>query len=307
MRSKYLGFLTAFALAATASHAHAELSVVATVPDLAAIAKAVGGNAVNVKAMALPTQNPHFVDAKPSLALDLNKADVVLLVGLGLEVGWLPTLLTGARNAKIQSGAPGYLDCSTLIAKLGVPDAPVDRSMGDIHPGGNPHYLIDPRAVAKVAAGIAARFAQLDPAHKAAFDQNLTRFLADLDAARKQLEAKMAPYRGAPVIGYHETWIYFADWLGLDQAGFVEPKPGIPPNPAHVAQLLGLGRARKVRAILQEEFYPDTTSKVLAKQIPAPLASVPGGTKFAEGQAYVAYLQDLVGRIAAALGSKSGG
>jgi zinc/manganese transport system substrate-binding protein len=297
----------ALGLAAFAAPARAQLSVVATVPDLAAIAKAVGGAQVTVKTMALPTQNPHFVDAKPSLALDLNKADLVLLVGLGLEIGWLPTLLTGARNAAIQPGASGYLDCSTLVAKLGVPDAPVDRSMGDVHRGGNPHYLIDPRAGARVARGIAARLAQLDPQHRAVYDRNLAGFLAQLEAARKQLEARMAPYRGAPIVGYHETWIYLADWLGLQQAAFVEPKPGIPPNPAHVAAVLRLARARKVRAILQEDFYPATTSKLLAQQIPATLVSVAGGTNFSRGQSYVARLQELVGKLAAAMGSKRGG
>jgi len=301
--------VTTLALAALAlpALARAEIPVVATLPDLAAIASAVGGDQVRVKTMALPTQNPHFVDAKPSLALELNKAKLLVLTGLGLEIGWLPTLLTGARNADIQPGTPGYLDCSTLITKLGVPDAPVDRSMGDIHPGGNPHYLYDPRAAAAVARGIAARLKEIDPEHAASFDQNLTRFLGQLDSARKQLEARMAPFRGAPVIGYHETWTYLADWLGLQLVAFVEPKPGIPPNPAHVAQVLALGRARKVRAILQEEFYPDTTSKLLAGQIPTALVSVSAGADFAKGQSYVAHLQALVGKLATALESKTGG
>ena len=295
------------ALALCASRASAELSVVATVPDLAAIAEAVGGDQVAVKTMALATQNPHFVDAKPSLALDLNRADVVLLVGLGLEVGWLPTLLTGARNAAIQPGAPGYLDCSTLISKLGVPDAPVDRSAGDIHPGGNPHYLVDPRAAARVARGIAARFGQLDPKHKAQYAANLLAFLGPLEAMRKQLEARMAPFRGAPVIAYHETWVYLADWLGLQQTAFIEPKPGIPPNPAHVARVLAQGRAHTVRAILQEDFYPDTNSKVLAQKIPATLVRVAGGSRELNARGYLARVQELVGRLAAALGSKPGG
>jgi zinc/manganese transport system substrate-binding protein len=179
--------------------------------------------------------------------------------------------------------------------------------MGDIHPGGNPHYLVDPRAGARVARGIAARLAQLDPGHKALYEQNLARFLAQLNAARTALEARMAPFRGAPIVAYHETWIYLADWLGLQQVAFVEPKPGIPPHPAHVAAVLQRARSRKVRVILQEDFYPDSSSRQLAGQIPAVLLRVSGGTRLANGQSYVARLQELVGKLAGALGSKPGG
>ena len=307
MRLRNMFVLLVLVLVSSAARASAQLSVVATVPDLAAIAKAVGGGHVKVTAMALPTQDPHFVDAKPSLALALNGADLVLLVGLGLETGWLPTLLTGARNAAIQPGGAGYLDCSSLIAKLGVPDGPVDRSRGDIHPGGNPHYLVDLRASAKVARGVAVRLSQLDPGHRTEYQQNLVAFLGQLEATRKQLEARMAPFRGAPVIGYHETWVYFADWFGLQQAAFIEPKPGIPPNPAHVARVLAQGRARKVRAILQEEYYPDGNSKVLAQRIPATLVRVAGGAKQLNAQGYLQRVQELVGRVSAALGSAPGG
>jgi zinc/manganese transport system substrate-binding protein len=149
--------------------AHAEVKVVTTLSDLASITQEVGGKNVSVIALALPTQDPHFVDAKPSLALAVMRADLLISVGLDLEIGWLPTLQLGSRNQKVQVGSRGYLDCSTLVNRLDVPQTKVDRANGDIHPGGNPHYLYDPRSAALVATGIAARLSELDPGHGADF------------------------------------------------------------------------------------------------------------------------------------------
>src|SRR5215470_10903351 len=213
-----------------AARASAATKVVATVPDLAALAKAVGGEKVSVVSLALPTQDPHFVDAKPSLVVDVNSADLLLAVGLQLEIGWLPVLQTSARNPKIQAGGLGYLDCSRFVKLMDVPDRPVDRSQGDIHPGGNPHYLHDPRAVAAVAQGIAAKLAEVDPADAATYQKNAAQFVADLAAARTRWEARLAPFRGAPILQYHRSWVYMVDWLGLDTIEYVEPKPGIPPT-----------------------------------------------------------------------------
>jgi zinc/manganese transport system substrate-binding protein len=286
--------LAIIAVTLSAPFAHAEVKVVASVPDLAALTKEVGGPNVSVKTLSLPTQDPHFVDAKPSLALELNRADLLVLVGLDLEIGWLPTLVVGARNAKIQPGTPGYLDCSQFVHRLDVPAASVDRSHGDIHPGGNPHYLYDPRAAAAVAQGIAARLGEIDPAHRAAYDANRDALLARLAAARTRWEKRMAPYRGAPIVAYHKTWSYVADWLGLDQVGFLEPKPGIPPNPQHVASLLGLARSRKVRLVVQESYYPDAASKLVSEKIPAPLVLVHGGSNFAAGESYEQHIDGMV-------------
>jgi zinc/manganese transport system substrate-binding protein len=286
--------------------ARADLRVIATTPDLAAVARELGGNLVSVQAMSLASQDPHFVDAKPSLALELNRADLLLLVGLDLEVGWLPTLMVGSRNAKVQVGARGYLDCSQFVQKLQVATGPVDRSMGDIHPQGNPHYMTDPRVVAAVARGIADRLVMLDAARASTYKANLATFLQRLEAARKTWEARMAPFQGAPVIEYHRTLTYLASWLGLVEAGYLEPKPGVPPNPTHVAQLLALARARKVRAVIQEEKYPDTTSRLVATKIPAALVRIPGGTDFHKGQRYVDYMNELINRIAGALKQGSG-
>jgi zinc/manganese transport system substrate-binding protein len=293
-----------FSLAATilaASSARAEVRVVATVPDLAAIAKEVGGNEVKVTSMALPTQDAHFVDAKPSLALDLNKADLLLVVGLELEVGWLPVLLTSARNGDIQVGSRGYLDCSTLISPLDIATRQVDRSEGDVHPGGNPHYTVDPRNAAKVAKGIADRLAELDPKHAETYQANAKSFIARLDTARKGWEQRLVAARGTAIVGYHKSWAYLADWLGFVEIGFIEPKPGIPPTPSHVAKLLGLARSKKVKIVLQEQYYPDDTAGLVAKKVPASLIRLPGGTDVKGGQSYIDHLEEIVKKLEAAL------
>lgn len=281
--------------------ARAELSVVTTTPDLAAIAAAVGGPRVRVRALALPTQDPHWVDARPSLALELSKADLLIVNGAELEVGWLPTLQVGSRNGKIQIGSPGYLDCAGLVALLERPIAKVERSMGDIHPTGNPHYLFDPRSAERVAVGIGRRLAELDPGGKARYLELTQRFVKDLREARARWEAKLLALRGREVIAFHRSLVYLADWLGLQIAFHVEPKPGIPPNPGHVAELIQRAKQRKIRAILQESWYPTSTSELIAKKLGAKLVRLPGGSNFQGGQSYIAFLDRLVTQLAGAL------
>lgn len=282
----------------------AALDVSATVPSLAAIAREVGGEHVNVRSLSLPTQDPHFVDARPSLALELSRTDLLLTVGVDLELGWLPNLLTGARNPKVQPGGRGYLDLSRHVKLLDVATAPMDRSQGDIHPGGNPHYLYDPRAAAEVARAIAARMAELDPKNAAAYTKRLEAFLATLEAKRSEWEKRLASVRGAPVVAYHQSLSYLADWLGLKVIAALEPKPGIPPSPAHLARVLSAARKAQVRFIVQEEYYPNATSKQIAQRIPAPLVELPGGTDFRDGQTYLQHLDVIGTRIEKALGEK---
>jgi zinc/manganese transport system substrate-binding protein len=289
------------ALVGSTPRAQAALRVVTSIPDLAALAKEVGGDAVTVKTLALPTQDPHFVDAKPSLALELNRADLLIYVGLDLEIGWLPTLLVGSRNPDVQSGTRGNLDCSQFVHKLDIPSGAVDRSAGDIHPGGNPHYLYDPRAAERCAAGIAARMAELDPGNAARYAQGADRLVKRLQTARARWQQRMARWKGAPMLGYHKTWTYFADWLGLVQVGFLEPKPGIPPNPRHVAQVLALAQARKVKVIMQEEHYPDATARLVAGRIPAALVREPAATDFPKGESYVQHIDRVIDSLASAL------
>lgn len=298
-------FATALTLglgALGAAPASAGVEVVATVPDLAALAHEVGGDKVSVTALSLPTQDPHFVDAKPSLMIKLNKADVLLAVGLGLEAGWLPALQTGARNAKILAGGAGYLDCSQHVKLIEVPAASADRSMGDIHPGGNPHYLFDPRQAASCARAIAAKLGAVDRGNAATYDANLRRFLEKLDRERVAWEKRMAPYKGRPVITFHRSWSYMLDWMGLRSVAELEPKPGIPPTPSHVASVLGIGRASNVRCVLQESYYPDRTGRLVAKKLEGQLVSLPGGADVASGETYIEHMDHVIDAIAAALG-----
>jgi zinc/manganese transport system substrate-binding protein len=277
-----------------ASPARAELAVVTTTGDLAAVALAVGKERVRVRALAQPTQDPHWVDARPNLALELSNADLLLSVGAELEVGWLPTLQLGSRNAKIQKGSRGYLDCSELVELLDKPTTKVDRSMGDIHPSGSPHYMLDPRAAERVAVGIGKRLAELDPEGRARYLDNTKQFVTELRDARKRWEAALKTRRGRPVLAFHRSLGYLADWLGLVIVDHVEPKPGIPPNPRHVADLIRHARERGARVVLQEAYYPTNTSEIVAKKIGGKLIQLPGATNFSAGQTYVAFIEQIV-------------
>lgn len=281
--------------------AHADLHVVATVPDLAAIASEIGGSRVDVISLSLPTQDPHFVDAKPSLTLAVNKADLLLAVGLDLEVGWLPTLQVGARNPRVQRGGSGYLECARHVDLLEVPSGHVDRSMGDIHPGGNPHYLHDPRAARACARAIADKMAVLDADNARAYRASLERFERRLAARRAEWEKRLARFRGAPVITYHRSWVYLTDWLGLEVVETLEPKPGIAPSPSHVLKVIQLGRSRKVKAVLQEAYYPSKTGTLVAKKLGGTLVSLPAGADFRAGQSYIDRMEELITRLERAL------
>lgn len=279
------------------SRAYAELRVVTSTPDLAAIASAVGGSRVKVKALALPTQDPHWVDARPNLALELSKADLLLAVGAELEIGWLPTLQVGSRNGKVQKGARGYLECAELVDLLDRPTAKVDRSMGDVHPTGNPHYMLDPRQVEKVAVGVARRMAELDPEGKGAYLEQATHFVSDLRAARAKWEERLKASRGRQIIAFHRSLVYLADWLGLVVVDEVEARPGVPPNPSHVAEVISRAKQRSVRAVVQESYYPTNTSQLIAQKIGAKLVQLPGGSNFQSGQSYLAFMNQVVNAL----------
>lgn len=303
---RLLAALCAALAVLAAAPARAAINVVTTVPDLAALTKAVGGNLVEVQALALSSQDPHFVDAKPNLALALNRADLLIALGLDMEIGWLPTLQLGARNPRIQVGAPGFLNASQFPKVLEVPPGKVDRSMGDVHPGGNPHYLYDPRQAVLVAKGISERLAQLDSKNAAAYRANAAKFEEEVNKARADWEKRLAGLKGAPVIAHHKTTAYLADWLGFETVAFLEPKPGIPPNPSHVASVLVQGRQRKVRMVLIESYYAETTAKLVASKIPAPVVTLHGGTDFRSGETYIQHVNETVGRLEKALTGQGG-
>lgn len=246
--------------------AAAKVRVVTTIETFADLARKVGGERVEVKALSHGYMDPHFVEPKPSLVIDLNRADLLVHVGLELEIGWLPPLILGARNEKIQLGQPGNLDASTAIPVLDVPTTKVDRSMGDIHPQGNPHYWIPPANAVRVAREIAERLAAIDPAGAAAYTANLDRFVAEAARRRAGWEKRAAGLRGTKVVTYHKSWSYVSAWLGLQEVGYVEPKPGIPAPPSHIAQLIGLMRRESVKVILMESFYPRSTVDLVAQK-----------------------------------------
>ena len=277
-----------------------KLEVVATLPDLAWVATQVGGEHVHASALSLATQDPHFVDARPNLAVKLARADVLLVAGLELEIGWLPTLMTGSRNSKIQTGADGYVDCSIWVDKLDVPEMPVDRSMGDVHSGGNPHYYLDPRSMKNVVTGVAERFAQLDPANAATYQANAAATAARLDEAIARWELMATPLRGSPIVTYHRNWPYLAEWLGLEVIIELEPKPGIPPSPQHVARVLTTATQRDAKTLVMMSYYPDRSAKLVSEKAGMALIQVTGGANFETGQDWLDFMDGLITSLVAA-------
>jgi zinc/manganese transport system substrate-binding protein len=255
--------------------ADAPLKVVTTVETLADLARRVGGDKVTVEALAHGYQDPHFIDARPNLMVVLNRADLVLRVGLDLEIGWLPPLTQGSRNERIQLGQPGDLDVSTLVDVLDVPQVKLSRAMGDIHPGGNPHYWLPPVNAVRIAKGIAERFKQLRPADAATFDANFQKFLAEVKARAPAWDALAKPLAGRKVVTFHRSWVYLSKWLKLEEVGYVENKPGVPPSPDHLAELIVLMRAQGVKSILVEDFYNRSVAETVAEKAEAKVLSMP--------------------------------
>ncbi len=253
----------------------AVLHVVSSIPTLGSLAREVGGDRVQVESLGKGYQDPHFVEAKPNLMLVLNRADLLLYVGLELEIGWLPPLVLGSRNPKIQTGGLGSLDCSRAIPVLDIPTTRIDRSMGDIHPQGNPHYWLPPGNARIIAGEIAARLSQIDPEGKPAYDKNLAAFNARVDAKEKEWAPMVAKMKAAKIVTYHKSWSYVSHWLGMEEIGYVEPKPGIPPDPNHLVQLIQVMRAEKAQLLLVEDFYNKNTAQLVAEKAGAKLMVLP--------------------------------
>jgi ABC-type Zn uptake system ZnuABC Zn-binding protein ZnuA len=255
-------------LSAIASPALAAVpKVITTTEDLAALAREVGGDKIVVDSMAKGYQDPHFVEPKPSFIVKLHDADLLVVIGRELEIGWLPPLLTQSRNAKIQPGAAGYLDASTGVRILELPSGQITRAMGDVHPSGNPHYWLDPDNGRVIAKSIAGTLAQIDPADKAYFEQRYADFDRRLAEAQKRWDAAMAPYRGTKVVTYHRSWPNFTDRFGLDVIGYVEPKPGIPPSPSHTIELVAEMKRQAVKVILVEPYFDLKTPESIAREV----------------------------------------
>src|SRR5215213_5270377 len=283
MKSKTLNkIVTAAALVVTtASAASAQIKVVATTPDLASLAREIGGSAVTVTALAKPTEDPHFVDAKPSHIVTLNRADMLIDGGAELELGWLPSLLESARNDKIAAGAPGRVSASQGVKLVEIPTT-FDRSKGDVHALGNPHFLIDPVNVKLISAQIADHLAKIDPADAEVFKGNLKRFDATLDQKLAEWQKLLAPYAGAKIVTYHRDFTYLAERFKLDVVETLEPKPGIAPSPSHLAKVIGAMKSQNARVILVQPYQNRKTAETVARQTGAQVLDVsqqPGAIK----------------------------
>jgi len=265
------------------AQAQTRLNVVTSTEDLASITREVGGDRVNVTALARGYQDPHFVESKPSFILTVNRADLYIAVGRELEIGWLPPLLTSSRNAKIQPGAPGYLDASLNVRILEIPTGQITRAMGDVHPLGNPHYWLEPGNGRLIAQAIRNKLGELSPANRTYFGQRYDDFDRRLAAAETRWDATMAPYKGTKVVTYHRSWPNFMERFGLEVIGYVEPKPGIPPSPSHTLELIGEMKRQGVKLIVVEPYFSLRTPQAIANQIPGGkvlvLAPSVGGVK----------------------------
>ena len=242
------------------------LNVMTSTEDLASLAREVGGDRVKVASIARGYQDPHYVEAKPSFLLQLQRADLLLVVGLELEIGWLPPLITQSRNSRIQVGASGYLDASQAAAILDKPTGPVTRAMGDVHPMGNPHYWLDPENGRHIAQAIQTKLAALQPEDVAYFAQRYQDFERRLSEATKRWEQEMAPLRGLKVITYHNSWPNLAQHFALQVVGYVEPKPGIPPTPSHTLEIINQIKQDKIKLILVEPYFDLKTPNAIGQQ-----------------------------------------
>jgi len=258
------------------------LNIMTATTDMAALTQEVGGDKVNVEALAKGYQDPHFVEAKPSFLLKLRQADLLIVVGLQLEIGWLPPLITQSGNPRIQVGAAGYLDASQFAEILEIPQGVVTRAEGDVHPLGNPHYWLDPDNGRRIARGISTKLGEMDPGDNAYFQQRFQDFDKRLSAAEQKWDQEMQPYRNRKVVTYHRSFPNFAKHFGMDVIGYVEPRPGIPPTPSHTIELIQQMKRENCKVILVEPYFDLKTPQSIARgtggQVVVYLPSV-GGEK----------------------------
>jgi ABC-type Zn uptake system ZnuABC Zn-binding protein ZnuA len=275
-------------IGAAPARAASKLRVVAATTDLATLAVEVGGDCISVEAIAKGYQDPHFVEAKPSFLLKLRQADLLLTVGLQLEIAWLPPLITQCGNPRIQVGAPGYLDTSQFAEILEIPTTAtaVTRAMGDVHPFGNPHYWLEPENGRRIARGIQGKLAEMRPGDAAYFEQRFQAFSQRLTQSEKVWDEEMRPLHGRKVVTYHRSWPNFAKRFGLDVVGYIEPRPGIPPSPGHTVELIQLMKREDVRVILVEPYFdlktPNSVGRETGAQVVVLLPSVGGEKEVAD-------------------------
>jgi len=302
MKTILLGLTAALAVLLHPAPAAAALRVVTTTEGLASLAREVGGDRVEVQSLSRGVQDPHFVDANPILAVKLRAADLLVDVGLDLEIGWLPPLVGQSRNAAIQPGGAHRLTAASAISALDVPTGAVDRSAGDLHPGGNPHFLTDPRRALQVAEAISVKLTNLDPAGAAVYADRTATFRRKVETALQGWKAELGPLAGRKVFTHHRTLTYFLDWTGLVSAGELEPKPGTPPPPAHLAKLVEVARREGVKAIVVENHYDSRSDDQVARLTGARVVPIPGDVGGdPAGKDYLSYVGLLVKRVVEAV------
>lgn len=307
------------------------LNVVATTPELGSIASAVGGDRVQVRTITSGREDPHFLQARPTFTVMARDADLWIRMGMDLEVGWEPILLESSRNARIRVGQPGHFDGAAYIAyALEVPDATATRAMGDVHPAGNPHYMLDPLNARLIANAMAARLSRLDPEGTAEYQENLNRFLQRLDTAmfgsdtvqtigadtlwdaiqRHALDeiletaqaanqlsgwaAAMRPYQGKPILTFHKSWSYLAHRFGFLIAAELEPLPGVPPSPAHLARVVDIARSQDVSLLLKEPFYPSRPANLVARQSDVRVVTISSYATDASPDGYFNWMHEVI-------------
>lgn len=296
----------ALAFAVTSQGGEKKLNVVATTADFGAIARVIGGDLVNVSVLAKATEDPHFVDAKPSYIAKLAKADVLIEGGAELEMGWLPPLIDNARNPRLDSGKPGRVECAEGLALLEVPST-LDRAKGDIHAMGNPHFMTDPLCGRHAAEKISAAFCAVDTANTAAYAEGLKAFNHRLDEKLPAWRKRLAPFQDSRVVAYHNSWPYFGKRFGVKIDLFLEPKPGIPPSPAHLAEVVTTMKSENIGVIILEPYENRKTAETVSAKTGARVvefSQYPGGVKATEA-GYIELMDYLVDTLATALNASS--
>jgi len=294
-----LRFAAALSSVVIALPAAAALNVFACEPEWGALAQELGGDKVSVYAATTALQDPHRIEARPSLIARIRTADLLICSGSELEIGWIPLLLTQSGNDKVQLGSPGYFEASQYVIKLEVPKV-IDRALGDLHPGGNPHVHTDPRNIAKIAAALEDRLIQIDPANADTYRSRSKSFLERWQAAIARWEKEAAPLKGVPIVVYHRDFSYFINWAGMRQAGSLEPKPGILPTPSHLAELIDQMKRSPAKVVVYSPYNSPQAAEFLSSRANIPTVMMPftvGGTEKAKD--LFGLFDDTIGRLLA--------
>jgi zinc/manganese transport system substrate-binding protein len=281
-----------------------ELNVITTLPSLASIIKSIGGDLVEVKSLTKGSQDAHFIEAKPSLMFILNKADLLIYSGLELEIGWLPLLIQGARNSKVAAGSRGSLNASDALSKTNILEKPkgeVDRTMGDVHPLGNPHFLIDPHNALLVAELIAHKLIELDIDNKDTYEKNLKVFCQNLKSKISMWENQFSFLKGKDIVCYHPHWSYLLEWMNLKNAGYIELRPGIPPTPRHKKEIIDIMKEKNIKVVAVSSWKEPTIAKEVAEEVNAQLLILPGEVEaMPKSKDYMDWIDFLVTKMTSA-------